>query len=158
MPGGKGVSRAGAAPALGRRGLVKNCRKMTKKGECRQYSFWMILENSCIIWKWEGAADEMHSQKKHERALGALEEKRRTAGPNWYRYDVRPEYVELPERGDCRTYGIQAAMRLAEGFVVLAAVHDVTPDRALAVRLAWRFTRCQLSPLHLWDAVADSLP
>ncbi len=62
------------------------------------------------------------------------------------------EHVDL---GRYRAYGIQAN---EAGGRAVTRVCDVTTRRSFAEELAERFTRFQLSPIHLKDAIEDTLP
>lgn len=73
-----------------------------------------------------------------------------------YRYIE--EAGKSPELGQYRTYGLQVGRETADGFVLIECIRDVTAECRLAQNMVETFNRCQLSPLHFREAVADNLP
>ncbi len=67
-------------------------------------------------------------------------------------YQAIPVRMEHGEDGNYGTYGL-AVTKDGERYIV----KDVTTDRREAEQLAELFTRVQLSPLHLLDALEDML-
>ena len=56
------------------------------------------------------------------------------------------------------TYGIIGEENEGNTWRAVSVVKDVTPNGQFAAELAEKFTRGQLSPLHLRDAIMDSIP
>ena len=73
-------------------------------------------------------------------------------------YVMLPETCSSPELGSYLTYGIQILRKTERGFEVLEHIHDITLEAALAKQLTELFFRNQLSPVHIWDVLADMLP
>lgn len=57
----------------------------------------------------------------------------------------------------CPVYGIVQEEHTGSGWQEVGRIPNVSPDRRLVEDLAERFTREQLSPLHLLDAVMDAI-
>lgn len=76
--------------------------------------------------------------------------------PKW-NYRATAEHCFSPEIGCYHTYGIQAEGRVANRWTVLETVHDVAVNRDVAEKTAILFTKHQLSPIHLLDALEDFL-
>ena len=60
--------------------------------------------------------------------------------------------------GGFTTYGIIGEENEESTWRAVSVVKDVTSNGQFAVELAEKFTRGQLSPLHLLDVIMDSLP
>lgn len=73
-------------------------------------------------------------------------------------YGIVAETLYDPVLGRYPTYAIQARCRTAEGLEEVALVHDVSTQMQFASRLSELFSRYQLSPMHLHDAIQDMLP
>ena len=56
--------------------------------------------------------------------------------------------------GDYTSYGIEAV----QGGEVIAFVSDVSVNETFVTSLSELFTKEQLSPMHLQDAIEDNLP
>lgn len=74
------------------------------------------------------------------------------------RYISVEETLSSPYLGQYLSYGIAALRRFPGGWERVGFVSDVSPDKALADRLAAWFTQEQLAPCHLLDVIEDSLP
>jgi len=72
-----------------------------------------------------------------------------------WKYEVICEICFSPELGKYRTYGIQALEKSEQGWNVVKTIHDVSPDKKTAEKIADLFTQCQLSLIHFRDAVED---
>lgn len=75
-----------------------------------------------------------------------------------WEYRVIPEICSHPDFGTYTSYGIQVCQRQDQHCQFLSILHDISSKRAFVEELAALFTRQQLSPLHLKDAVEDLLP
>lgn len=75
-----------------------------------------------------------------------------------WRYLVIPETMDDPVLGRYDTYGIQAKRKVIQGWEQIELIHDVTIDRKFVSLLVSLFNRCQLSPIHLREALEDLLP
>ncbi len=76
----------------------------------------------------------------------------------FWKYRVVREIQQDPELGQYFTYGLKAELETEFGFEQVELAHDVTTDCRLAQEIADRFTFCQLSPIHLKEAIEDCLP
>ena len=74
-----------------------------------------------------------------------------------YRYRPVKMLIRCPEAGICCTYGIRCYHKGRGRWRQAAFVGDVSPSRAFVAGLARQFSRLQLSPVHLRDAVEDVL-
>lgn len=72
-----------------------------------------------------------------------------------YTYFVFQRKKYAPELGEYRSYDIVVYSRLCDG--PISILRDVTTDGDLAFRMAERFNRYGLFPIHLKDAVLDML-
>jgi len=70
-------------------------------------------------------------------------------------YFMIPEKRNAPDLGTYRTYNIAAYGKMYRPPV--AVVRDVSTDAELVVRMVCAFTRNELDPIHLKDAVLDML-
>lgn len=70
-----------------------------------------------------------------------------------FRYRLLEEEVILPELGRCRVYGVRAF----DGEMPCGEVSDLSSDRAFTERLAERWTRFQLYPIHLLEAAMNAI-
>lgn len=75
-----------------------------------------------------------------------------------WEYRVIPETCTHPDLGTYTSYGIQACQRQGQRCQLLAVLHDISSRQFFVEELAALFTRQQLSPLHLKEAVEDLLP
>lgn len=75
-----------------------------------------------------------------------------------WNYRTLAELRTDPELGRRLTYGIQARRRTFWGWKPVGFLADVTTDPQRARELAAQLNRGQLSPVHLFDVVCDSLP
>ena len=76
----------------------------------------------------------------------------RTAAPQKYRYETINSQLEEPT-GSCISYGL--CMLVDEG--PMKEIRDISTDPIFVEKLAERFTRFQLSPVHFIEAVEDAL-
>lgn len=72
-------------------------------------------------------------------------------------YSVVKEFQHTPELGQYLTYALQASRKTNQGWEAVATVHDISSEFPFVQAMAERFNRHQLSPLHLHDAIEDSL-
>ena len=63
-------------------------------------------------------------------------------------YHIFQESAEQDGLGRYETYGIRCGE---------ATVHDVSPNKASAERIAALLNRCAVSPVHFFDIVEDCL-
>jgi len=75
-----------------------------------------------------------------------------------YTYSVVEQQCCSGELGAYRTYGIQVAGRMPNGWEIVEVIHDIVFSREAAELMAALFTRYQLSPIHFRDVVEDMLP
>ena len=70
-------------------------------------------------------------------------------------YIMMPKIRYAPGIGTYVSYDIAAYDDFKRDIITI--VWDVTSDRDLALRMVGQFNRYQLSPIHLKDAIADTL-
>lgn len=71
---------------------------------------------------------------------------------------IRYRPIQTCDPSDGITYGIIGEENEEGTWRTVTVVEDVSHDGEFTAELAEKFTRCQLSPLHLLDAIMDSLP
>jgi hypothetical protein len=75
-----------------------------------------------------------------------------------WRYWAVAERGHSAELGGYDTYGLLAASTEPDGRGAVKLLHDVSPDGETVRSMAEKFTKHQLSPVHLLDVVEDMLP
>jgi hypothetical protein len=81
------------------------------------------------------------------------------AGAEKWKYYAVPERLYSADFGKWfNTYGILAAERKDGSWILADMVHDASPSFPEARRMAEMFTKHQLSPVHLKDALEDMMP
>ncbi|MDR1706290.1 MAG: DUF6514 family protein [Clostridiales bacterium] len=81
-----------------------------------------------------------------------------SVGVKWKYYAV-PERLYSADFGKWfYSYGILAAQKTEGGWAFADMIHDAAPSFPDARRMAEMFTKYQLSPVHLKDAVEDMMP
>lgn len=76
---------------------------------------------------------------------------------NW-EYLVIPELCSHPDCGEYTSYGIHALQCQPGQNQMVTIVHDISTKQNFVEQLAARFTKYQLSPLHLKEVIEDFLP
>ena len=76
--------------------------------------------------------------------------------PVW-EYHIVPEHYTHPDTGTYLSYGIRVFETNRMHTCATAHIHDVTTIPSEIERLTEQFNRCQLSPIHLEDAIQDYL-
>jgi L-rhamnose isomerase len=82
-----------------------------------------------------------------------------SGGAEKWRYYVISERVYSADL--CRwvhTYGLLAAEKRERGWVLIDLLHDAAVNAAEARHMAELFTKHQLSPVHLKEAIQDIMP
>ncbi|BDF68025.1 DUF6514 family protein [Pseudoflavonifractor phocaeensis] len=74
-----------------------------------------------------------------------------------FRYRPVKQFLSSPELGPYVSYGIHAFLYTDSGCREFALLFDISCDGALVTDLAEEFTRHQLHPVHLMDAVMDAI-
>lgn len=74
-----------------------------------------------------------------------------------WRYQLFWETCSATELGLYSTYGIQVAQKTAIARKIEKSIHDVSTLRERVERSAYLFTKHQLSPIHLEEAIDDML-
>lgn len=72
-----------------------------------------------------------------------------------WRYEAQPEQQYHPDLGWYTTYLLSAEQKVDNSWEQMEIIHDVTPNRALAQKIAFLCTEYQLSPIHMRDVIED---
>ena len=72
-----------------------------------------------------------------------------------WRYEAKPERQYHQDLGWYTTYLLSAERKVHNGWEQAEIIHDVTPNRALAQKIAGLCTQYQLSPIHMRDVIED---
>lgn len=72
-----------------------------------------------------------------------------------YQYEIFRETLFHPDIGNYCTFGIQCCFHHPKQEIL--SLSDISTNKAFVKKLAHRFTRGQLSPIHLKCAVEDAL-
>lgn len=73
----------------------------------------------------------------------------------YYQYRILEEVLFHPDIGTYLTFGIQCYLQNPKKLV--AALSDISTDKAFVQNLAQKFTDGQLYPIHLLDVIEDAL-
>jgi hypothetical protein len=75
-----------------------------------------------------------------------------------WEYLVFPEICSHPDYGSYCSYGILSYQLQDGNRQLIMTVHDISTKQDFTEQLAKRFTRQQLSPIHLLEVLPDFLP
>lgn len=75
-----------------------------------------------------------------------------------FRYRPVKQFLSSSDLGDYCSYGIHAFTATPTGFDNAGLIFDISCDQDFVSLLADTYTRLQLDPIHLLDAILDALP